>query len=53
MSERDGNKEIYVIDTNGKNPRNLTENPAFDGSAYWFDPAFVVPFSPAGKFRGL
>ncbi len=46
-SDRDGNLEIYVIDTDGKNPRNLTKNPAYDGSAYGFDPAFagITPVS--------
>ena len=40
-SERDGNAEIYLIDTNGKNLRNLTNHPARD-----FHPAF----SPDGRW---
>ena len=27
VSERDGNPEIYVMDSNGKNQQNLTNNP--------------------------
>jgi Tol biopolymer transport system component len=27
-SERDGNREIYVMDANGKNQRRVTNNPA-------------------------
>ena len=30
VSDRDGNSEIYVMDTNGKNQRNLTNHPAGD-----------------------
>ena len=40
-SERDGNAEIYLMDTNGKNLRNLTNHPARD-----FHPAF----SPDGRW---
>jgi hypothetical protein len=29
-SERDGNAEIYVMDSNGTNVTRLTDNPAFD-----------------------
>ena len=34
-SLRSGNLEIYVIDTDGKNLRNLTNHPASDHSATW------------------
>ena len=40
-SERDGNAEIYIMDINGKNLRNLTNHPASD-----FSPAF----SPDGRW---
>ena len=30
MSHRDGNLEIYVMDINGDNQRNLTNNPGDD-----------------------
>ena len=34
-SHRDGNRDIYVMDINGKNPRNLTNHPGFDFSPAW------------------
>jgi TolB protein len=34
-SNRDGDCEIYVMDADGKNQRNLTENPAEDWGAAW------------------
>ena len=40
-SERDGNNEIYIMDTKGKNLQNLTNHPARD-----FQPAF----SPDGRW---
>jgi len=30
QSDRDGNYEIYIMDADGKNPRNITNNPADD-----------------------
>jgi hypothetical protein len=32
---RDGNDEVYVINTDGSGPRNLTRNPARDGHPVW------------------
>lgn len=34
-SDRNGNDEIYVMDIDGKNPRNLTNHPGFDFSPVW------------------
>ena len=34
-SDRDGNWEIYVMDTDGKNQRRLTNNPALDAYPSW------------------
>ena len=34
-SDRDGNYEIYVMDTDGRNQRRLTENPAHDLQPSW------------------
>ena len=42
MSEGEGNKKIYCMHADGKNPSKLAENLAFDGSAYWFEPAMEV-----------
>ncbi len=40
MSDRDGNWEIYVMDNDGGNQRNLTNNPSDDRDPSW---------SPDGK----
>ena len=42
VSTREGNREIYVMDADGKNPRRLTNNPRNDIDPVWFDPAFAV-----------
>lgn len=34
-SNRTGNYDIYVIDTNGENLRNLTNHPAYDDQSTW------------------
>ena len=34
-SDRDGDDEIYVMDIDGKNPRNLTNHPGADYSPVW------------------
>ena len=34
-SDRNGNDEIYMMDIDGKNPRNLTNHPGFDFSPAW------------------
>ncbi len=47
LSRRDGNAEIYVMDADGGNPQNLTNNPQNDGQPAWFGLAFAV--APAGK----
>ena len=47
VSERDGNQEIYVMDADGGNVQNLTNNPHHDTDPAWFGPAFAV--APAGK----
>ena len=35
VSDRDGNGEIYLMDTDGKNQRNLTNHPADDFAPTW------------------
>ena len=54
-SDRDGNFEIYVMDADGKNQRNLTNHPYGNFFPDWFDPAVVRPFSvsPAGKLSAI
>ena len=39
--------EIYVMDADGDNQKNLTNNRSDDGTPAWFSPPFSV--SPAGK----
>ena len=34
--DRDWNSEIYVMDIDGNNPRNLTNNPKTDINPSWF-----------------
>jgi len=53
MSTRGGNPEIYVMDADGKNQRNLTNNPAEDGYPDWFDPAFGRSVSFADKLKAI
>ena len=35
VSYRDGNREIYVMEADGGNPRNLTNNPLWDNTPSW------------------
>jgi len=35
VSRRDGNREIYLMNADGSNQRNLTQNPASDDSPTW------------------
>lgn len=35
ISERDGNREIYVMNADGSGQTNLTNNPAFDDAPNW------------------
>ena len=46
-SGRDGNSDIYVIDTNGGNLQNLTNHPRSDSGPAWFNSPLSV--STAGK----
>ena len=56
MSDRDGhvpkgrvlpNFEIYMMDADGDNQRNLTNNPHDDCCPSWYNP--VLSVAPAGK----
>lgn len=44
-SERDGNREIYVMDADGGNPVNLTHNKAKDNSPSWSPDGTQIAFS--------
>ena len=41
---RDGNREIYVIDVDGKNPTNLTNDPASDSFPVWSPDGTKIAF---------
>jgi len=43
LSDRDGNNEIYVMNADGSEQTNLTNNPASDYSPSW------SPFLKTGK----
>ena len=51
MSHRDGNWEIYVMDADGANPRNLTNNPDDDMSPSWSPDGRRIAFVFDGKDR--
>lgn len=48
-SGTNGNADIYVMDADGKNPRNLTNHPSADAQPDW---SVVRSVSPAGKWLG-
>ena len=47
MSDRDWHWEIYVMDADGANLRNLTNSPHSEARPAWLNSPFSV--SPAGK----
>ena len=45
MSDRDWNWEIYVMDADGGNPRNLTNHPGADKDPSWSPDAKRIAFT--------
>ena len=45
MSDRDWNRQIYVMDNHGGNQRNLTNNPADDRNPSWSPDGTRIAFS--------
>jgi TolB protein len=48
-SDRDGNFEIYVMDSNGKNARRLTSTRATERTAVWSPDGRRIVFSSDGN----
>ena len=44
MSDRDGNYEIYTMDSNGGNQQNLTNDPAWDSNPDWSPDGSKIAF---------
>ena len=45
VSERDGNDEIYVMNVDGSEQKNLTNNPAYDTGPSWSPDGKKITFS--------
>jgi Tol biopolymer transport system component len=49
MTERDGNREIYVVHVDGRNPVNLTNSPGSDDDEpQWSPDGSTLSFYRAG-----
>ena len=48
-SERDGNREIYVMDTDGGNPRRLTNSRLVDWAPSWSPDGRYIVFTGNGR----
>jgi TolB protein len=48
----DGNSEIWVMEHNGHNPKNLTNDPAFDGWPGWSPDGRRIVFASNRKTKG-
>jgi TolB protein len=45
VSERDGNREIYVMNADGSNQKRLTNHPAMDYDPYWTEDGKRIMFT--------
>lgn len=45
VTNRDGNYEIYVMNSDGTNPTNLSNNPAYEGGTAWSPDGTKIAFS--------
>ena len=52
VSDRDWNSEIYVMDIDGNNPRNLTNNPKTDINPSWSPDKQQIVFQRSSNAKG-
>jgi len=52
ISDRDWNSEIYIMDANGNNPRNLTNNPKEDSNPSWSPDKQQIVFQRSSNAKG-
>ena len=52
VSERDWNSEIYIMDVDGNNPRNLTNNPKTDINPSWSSDKQQIVFQRSSNAKG-
>ena len=52
VSDRDWNSEIYVMDIDGNNPRNLTNNPKTDTNPSWSPDKQQIVFQRSSNAKG-
>ena len=52
VSERDWNSEIYIMDTDGNNPRNLSKNPNTDTNPSWSPDRQQIVFQRSSGVKG-
>ena len=52
VSDRDWNSEIYIMDTDGNNPRNLSKNPNIDTNPSWSPDKQQIVFQRSSNAKG-
>ena len=52
VSDRDWNSEIYIMDVDGNNPRNLTNNPKTDINPSWSPDKQQIVFQRSSNAKG-
>ena len=52
VSDRDWNSEIYIMDTDGNNPRNLSKNPNIDTNPSWSPDRQQIVFQRSSNAKG-
>ena len=52
VSDRDWNSEIYIMDADGNNPRNLSKNPNIDTNPSWSPDRKQIVFQRSSNAKG-